>query len=58
MSLGVATYPEDGTDIEGLIKKADAAMYAAKIAGRNQAVKYGSSIKLMRGEPEHFYEKP
>lgn len=48
MSLGIATYPEDGTDIEGLIKKADAAMYAAKLAGRNRSEKYTSAIKLIR----------
>ena len=48
ISLGVASYPADGTDIEELIKKADAAMYAAKQAGRNKAVKYSEDIKLTR----------
>ena len=50
ISLGIATYPSDGTDIEDLIKKADAAMYAAKQKGRNKAVKYTSSVKLVRDE--------
>ena len=40
ISLGIATFPHDGTDAEDLIKKADAAMYAAKRAGRDQVVKY------------------
>jgi len=34
-SLGVANYPDDGTDIETLLAKADAAMYRAKEAGRD-----------------------
>lgn len=35
VSVGVAIYPDDGTDFETLQKKADMAMYRAKEAGRN-----------------------
>lgn len=34
-SMGVVTYPRDGTAADELMKKADNAMYAAKTAGRN-----------------------
>jgi len=35
LSLGVATYPEDGETPTMLIARADQAVYAAKKAGRN-----------------------
>ena len=48
ISLGIATFPYDGTQIDDLIKKADTAMYAAKQAGRNRVVKYTRNLKLSR----------
>jgi diguanylate cyclase (GGDEF)-like protein len=35
VSVGVATYPADGTDLDRLLEVADTALYAAKAAGRN-----------------------
>ncbi|MHA6780062.1 GGDEF domain-containing protein [Pseudonocardia saturnea] len=35
VSVGVATYPADGTDLDRLLEIADTALYEAKAAGRN-----------------------
>jgi len=38
ISVGVATFPDDANDSEGLVRAADAALYTAKHGGRNRVV--------------------
>ena len=40
VSLGVASYPEDGGNLDVILDKADKAMYRAKQRGRNKVVAY------------------
>ncbi|MDE2481209.1 MAG: diguanylate cyclase [bacterium] len=39
-SVGIAAYPRDADDAEELVRRADAAMYAAKSAGKGRSVLY------------------
>ncbi len=43
-SMGVATFPNDGSDPEALLMNADAAMYRAKDAGRDNAQFYTAEM--------------
>jgi predicted signal transduction protein with EAL and GGDEF domain len=44
-SVGVALYPDDGLDLDELMRRADAAMYEAKGAGRDMARFYVPEIE-------------
>jgi len=43
-SLGMAVFPEDGESLTDLLKSADAAMYAAKQAGRAQLRRFAAEM--------------
>ena len=43
-SIGIAMYPEDGTDAATLLKHADTAMYLAKRSGRDNAQLYSAAL--------------
>ena len=49
-SVGIALYPEDGTDLKSLMKHVDQAMYAAKLNGRNRFNYFTRSMQLEANE--------
>ena len=49
-SAGVSLYPQDGPDVESLLKNADAAMYQAKERGRNNFQFYTSEMNAHANE--------
>jgi diguanylate cyclase (GGDEF)-like protein len=43
-SVGVASYPDDAADADGLLNAADHALYSAKILGRDRAVVFSDEV--------------
>ncbi len=48
-SIGLALYPDNGTDVEELLNRSDTAMYAAKMAGKGVYRYYDSEMKFLTG---------
>ncbi|MCB9655131.1 MAG: diguanylate cyclase [Deltaproteobacteria bacterium] len=54
LSIGVASFPEDATTGEALVRAADIALYAAKRSGRNRVVAFDPTL----AEPEAANDLP
>lgn len=50
MSMGIVSFPEFGTGVHDLIKKADIAMYEAKKSGKNRLATYSDGIDSASGK--------
>ncbi|MFZ1014578.1 MAG: GGDEF domain-containing protein, partial [Terracidiphilus sp.] len=46
VSVGVATYPQSGSDVKTLLRNSDAALYQAKARGRNCYQMHSSGAPL------------
>lgn len=51
-SIGISYYPDQGEDMETLLKKADTAMYEAKRGGRGQVQRFSASLERRAEEEE------
>ena len=49
-SIGISVFPDDGTNVESLLKHADIALYEAKNAGRDNSKFFRADMMLGRGE--------
>lgn len=50
VSIGIAVYPQDGSDVETLLKNSDAAMYFAKDAGRGNYQFFAQAMNEIAAE--------
>ena len=50
MSMGICYFPENGEEVQDLIKKADIAMYEAKKTGKNRVAAYSDNISSTSGK--------
>jgi two-component system cell cycle response regulator len=48
LSLGVASFPDDGTKKVDLIARADQSLYAAKHGGRNRTICYADTVRASK----------
>lgn len=53
-SIGIAMYPDEGTDLDTLLARADAAMYRAKEAGGNLFRFYAAEMDHLVGNALHL----
>src|SRR6266481_4812336 len=52
ISLGVATFPDDGTTALEIVQKADQALFRAKLSGRNKSCVYDHDVD----KPDAFHQ--
>jgi len=45
-SVGIAVYPDDGDDLESLMKNADTALHHAKAAGRDRVTRFSGTMSV------------
>ncbi|MDO8490912.1 MAG: diguanylate cyclase, partial [Dehalococcoidia bacterium] len=56
LSIGVAGYPEDSTEAQELVRKANQAMFYAKSLGGNRSQVWGDAMKEFEAEPDKLRE--
>jgi diguanylate cyclase (GGDEF)-like protein len=57
MSIGIAVYPDDATEPGALMAAADAAMYRAKSAGKNQVMLFETGMTEAASRPQNIEDR-